>query len=43
MNNIETMAKLETPNKEKQAGANPGPSSGWLGWLERLLTNQLFT
>jgi len=33
------MAKLETLNKEKRAGANPGPSLGWLGIL---LTNQLF-
>jgi hypothetical protein len=36
------MAKLETLNKEKRAGANPGPSLGWLGWLGILLTNQLF-
>jgi hypothetical protein len=31
---------VQWPKKER-AGANPGPSSGWLGWLGILLTNQL--
>jgi hypothetical protein len=39
MNNSATTAK---PQQNKRAGANPGPSSGWLGWLGILLTNQLF-